>query len=102
MLDHNMQQAYLDSFRYDDSLLPLDGDETAFTPRMGDNGVLYIDYLSDESDEMKFHVRPMPSGLPVIEAHDRETDSTIVYFFDEIVQREGMGIVLYSRGLPNM
>ena len=40
MLDHNMQQAYLDSFRYDDSLLPLDGDETAFTPRMGDKLLL--------------------------------------------------------------
>lgn len=112
MLDSQMQQAYLSSFQYDDidnTALP---GEVDCTPRVGDEGVLYVDYPdgSGDTDELMFRVGVMDSGLPVIETRasaDAGWDDEPLLFFDEAELRSGISLVLQSRAhadgsIPNL
>lgn len=102
MLDARMQQAYLDSFQYDDidsEALPGEDD---CTPRVGDEGVLYVDYPdgSGDAEELMFRVGVMDSGLPVIETRastDTGWDEEPLLFFDLVDPSGGMILVLRSR-----
>lgn len=84
MMDEAMQQAYLSAFQYDD----IDDDlpeETDYTPRVGDEGVItwrLPQYTSDglwqgmDSREQLFRIGVMEaSGLPVIECRDNADDT---------------------------
>lgn len=102
MLDARMQEAYLSSFQYDDidhETLPGEDD---YTPRVGDEGVLYVDYPdgSGDTDELMFRVGVMNSGLPVIETRtsaDTGWDEEPLLFFDLVDPSGGMILVLQSR-----
>lgn len=102
MLDARMQQAYLASFQYDDidsETLPGEAD---CTPRVGDEGVLYVDYPdgSGDAEELMFRVGVMNSGLPVIETRtsaDTGWDEEPLLFFDLVDPSGGMTLVLQSR-----
>lgn len=103
MLDSRMQQAYLAAFQYDDidsAVLPGEAD---CTPRVGDEGALFLDYPdgSGDAEELMFRVGVMDSGLPVIElrasADDDWGDEVGPCFFDEISLRNGMVLILQSR-----
>ena len=102
MLDARMQQAYLASFQYDDidsEALPGEAD---CTPRVGDEGVLYVDYpdVSGDAEELMFRVGGMNSGLPVIETRtsaDTGWDEEPLLFFDLVDPSGGMILVLQSR-----
>lgn len=102
MLDARMQEAYLSSFQYDDidhETLPGEDD---YTPRVGDEGVLYVDYPdgSGDADELMFRVGVMNSGLPVIETRtsaDTGWDEEPLLFFDLVDPSGGMILVLQSR-----
>lgn len=103
MLDARMQAAYLSSFQYDDidnTALP---GEVDCTPRVGDEGALFLDYPggSGGAEELMFRVTALESGLPVIElrasADDDWGDEVGPCFFDEISLRDGMVLILRSR-----
>ncbi len=102
MLDARMQEAYLSSFQYDDidsAALP---GEIDCTPRVGDEGALFLDYPdgSGDAEELMFRVGVMDSGLPVIELRtsaDDDWDEVRPCFFDEISLRNGMVLTLRSR-----
>lgn len=102
MLDARMQEAYLSSFQYDDidnTALP---SEVDCTPRVGDEGVLYVDYPdgSGDADELMFRVGVMDSGLPVIETRtptDTDWGDAAFLFFDAIDLMGGIDLILLTR-----
>lgn len=106
MLDARMQEAYLSSFQYDDidnTALP---GEVDCTPRVGDEGVLYVDYPdgSGDAEELMFRIRVMEtSGLPVIECRDdtgAEWDECPPLVFDLLDSAGGATLALTRRSCP--